>query len=478
MKPSLSFLLLLLTFVSNSGVASKSSEETIDFIIENVNVITMTEEAVLRGKAIAVREGKIVAVVNQTEASRYKATKRVNGNNQYVIPGLADMHVHMRMHPKAMFNLLLANGVTTAANMRLADGEVDHIALRDAVVNGKMRGPRYLVGGPMLKHEVLPNVDSVAAVLESHIKEQYDFIKIHDDLKLDVFNALLDGAKQLSLPVTGHTQRLLPLRYSLRMSSIEHVEEFLYVTEMGLDAEPGNFLAALDKFINAYQANIQLLQNPDYRKELAKKIADSGIYLDPTLTIYKYIALYLNDTKLKALESDPRLSFIPKSTVEENLNPEKNGYRRNMFGRFGPAIGLKTQAEIADHFARNVKLLMSLTKDLHEAGVPLLLGTDAFGAVVPGFATHQELELLVESGLSPYEALKTGTVNVAAYLGESNKSGTIEKGKIADFVLIANNPLINIRHAEQVQGVFTQTNWYADQDLNDFINEAASLANY
>jgi imidazolonepropionase-like amidohydrolase len=101
----------------------------------------------------------------------------------------------------------------------------------------------------------------------------------------------------------------------------------------------------------------------------------------------------------------------------------------------------------------------------------LLLGSDAFGALVPGFAPHQELELMVAAGLSPYEALRTGTVNVAAYLGEVDSAGTVEIGKRADFTLVAANPLDDIRHAAKVRGVFSHAKWHSATELEARIAE-------
>ena len=103
--------------------------------------------------------------------------------------------------------------------------------------------------------------------------------------------------------------------------------------------------------------------------------------------------------------------------------------------------------------------------ELHDAGVPLLLGSDAFGALMPGFAPHQELELMVAAGLSPYEALRTGTLNVAAYLGEADSAGTVEIGKRADFTLVAANPLDDVRNAARVRGVFTHAKWHSATEL-------------
>ena len=117
-----------------------------------------------------------------------------------------------------------------------------------------------------------------------------------------------------------------------------------------------------------------------------------------------------------------------------------------------------------------------LIRALHEAGVPLLLGTDSFGTLVPGFSIHRELEMMVAAGLTPYEALRTGTVNAAAYLDESDTAGTIEVGKRADFILVEENPLTDIRHVSNVQGVFNQGKWHSEIALARMLAEAKLLS--
>ena len=128
------------------------------------------------------------------------------------------------------------------------------------------------------------------------------------------------------------------------------------------------------------------------------------------------------------------------------------------------------------HLERNIETMSALLFEMHEAGVPLLLGTDLFGAVVPGFSVHQELELMVDAGLTPYEALRTGTVNVADYLDETDSAGTVEVGKRADFILVADNPLADIGNAADVSGVFFHGKWRSASDLANMLMEAKALS--
>jgi imidazolonepropionase-like amidohydrolase len=158
----------------------------------------------------------------------------------------------------------------------------------------------------------------------------------------------------------------------------------------------------------------------------------------------------------------------------ESLDTEKNEYRAGLvpvFSKF--LLSVKDQSSVKGHFERNMKILLTLIKELHDAGVPLLVGSDAFGALVPGFAQHQEMELFVKAGLTPYEALRAATVNAAKYLGEDANAGTIEVGKRADFILLGANPLSNIKNAAEVRGVFTHGKWYPAENLEMRLSRVA-----
>lgn len=444
-----------------------------DYVFENVNVVPMIEEAVLARQAVAIRDGKIVAIVDQSKSADLVADARIDGGGRYLMPGLADMHVHVRWKPQAMFNVFLANGITTVVNMRLDDGEgeIDHVALREDVAAGRMIGPRYLISGPQLHAEQLPTIDQVAPVLDRHVEQKFDVLKVHGDLSPGVFEALIEGARERNVRVTGHAQHLMPLAQSLRMDSVEHIEEFLYTSR---DAEFGQSAAgSTENFLRAYSANLERLSQSEYRAVVVRDVAASGIYVAPSLIIYKYIQIYLDDALFEALRDDERLTYLPDSVRNEYLTSETNEYRRNLTGLFGKHLG--PSIPVHEHFARNVALLSTLLLEMHKAGVPFLLSTDAFGAAVPGFSAHQELELLVAAGLTPYEALRTGTVNVAAYLDEADTAGTIEIGKRADFILLEKNPLLDVRHAAAVKGVFTNGRWHSEEGVQNLLVEARQI---
>lgn len=447
-----------------------------DYVFENVNVVPMNEEYVLTNKAVAVRNGEIVAILDQALADDIEVSTRVDAAGKYLMPGLTDMHIHMRMDPQAAFNLFLANGVTSVFNMGLADRngdvEIDHLLLREDVAAGRMDGPRYLVSGPQLHAEELPTLAEVEPMLEHHVEQGYDVIKVHGPLNNDIYDSLLSGARERGLRVTGHTQHLRPLSDSLSANAIEHMEEFVYASR-----DPAHGAAAagsLENYLAAYFPHAERMSDLAYRAPVVREVAESGIYLDPTLIIYKYILVYISDDLFAELQSDERLAYLPKRTRDEYMNPKTNEYRTGFARLIGEYLG--GQDAVVAHVARNVETFSALLLEMHEAGVPLLLGTDLFGAVVPGFSVHQELELMVDAGLTPFEALRTGTVNVAAYLDETDIRGTVEVGKLADFILVADNPLADIGNAADVRGVFSHGKWRSESHIANLFIKAKALS--
>lgn len=450
-------LMISIVFV---GCASPQQPMTADIVFRNVNVVPMNQNRVLRNKTVAVKDGKIVAIGSQSSTSRIEADQRVDGAGLYLMPGLADMHMHVRMNPQATFNLLLANGVTTATSVALDErwGKIDHLQLRSDVEAGTMVGPRYLVSGPQLNSGNLKTLEDVTKYLNEHVELNYDVIKIHGDLSTEVYDALITGAHERGLRVTGHTQREKPLSHSFVQDSIEHIEEFIYVSPEGF----GPAVHEWPAFFDTYYEYVRRLHDPEFRGSIVEDVAASGIYLDPTLIIFRMIHDWRNDETFAAMQDDELNVYLPAWKLNTWLDADKNTYRREMFFS-------------AEHLKSTGDLLSTLMFEFHEAGVPLLLGTDSFGTLVPGFSVHKELALMTNAGMTPYEALKTGTVNVAAYLEESDQAGTVEVGKRANFILVKGNPLRDVANAGKVHGVYTLGNWHSKSDLDAMLEDAKAL---
>jgi len=443
--------------LASFGPHFASAQTKADYLFENVHVIPMHEERVIENQAVAVRDGAIVAIIDAGNAEQIDASTRIDGEGRFLMPGLADMHVHVRWDPQTMFNLFVAHGVTTVVNMFIKDGgtSINHTDLRSEVENGKRIGPRYLLAGEHFQDDYPSSIEEVKQVLVRHVANQYDFVKVHGDLAPDIYDALVDGARARDLRIIGHAQHLRPLKDTLLLDALEHAEELLYVSP---DPDFGRKLK--EDFLSTYRQHAEGLRDPSYRAPIVEEIARSGIYLDPTIIVYKMVGEWASDSKLLAIGKDPSMGYLPQTVKSRWLSLARNPYQEEGF----PI----TPTEVE----RNVETLLLLVKDLSDAGVPLLLGTDTFGTLVPGYSVHQELELLVQAGLTPYEALRAGTVNVAAYLGEADEAGKIRSGFRADFILLDKNPLTDILNSRSVSGVFTQNRWHGRSDIKKLKQEA------
>ena len=433
---------LLCLFLLGSCTFNESPR--VDYIVEYIHVISMNSHEVLRDSAVVINDDKIIKIIKQSDADKFNAAQRIDGKGRYMMPGLADMHVHVRWNPQKMFNLFLANGVTTVANMRLKDGGFDHLALREKINSGEIIGPRYLLSGPHLEGNFPGNIKEMNTVLDEHVRNKIDFVKVHGDLKPDIYKAIINGANQRGLKVVGHAQHKIPLKDSLVLNALEHMEEFLYVArDDKLANEPAS------RFLSAYRANVERLLDANYRSEVVSDVAGSGVYVDPTLIVYKMVGVWQSDEHLSALKNNPDLQYLPDDVKNFWLSPVTNPYQQQSF----PI----TKAEVD----KNLQVMLRLTKELHDKGVSILSGSDTFGTLVPGISLHEELAMLVEAGLSPFEALQCSTVTVAAYLGEAGIAGVIQPGARADFILLDKNPLLDIRNSRSVSGVFTRGKWFS-----------------
>ncbi|WP_282080032.1 amidohydrolase family protein [Aquimarina algiphila] len=403
---------------------------------ENVNVIPMNKEIILYNQRVITVNGKISIIEPASKKISQKIDVIIQAKDKYLIPGLAEMHYHLENDVKDEFKLLIANGVTTARNMAEYEGQ-DHIAIREKVKNNELFGPYYVTTGPYLKANDLKTVTDVIDVVKTHHQRGYDFLKIADNLPKEIYTKLLEETGKYNIPVVGHGQRKLPLEYSLRMKSIAHVEEFMNIF------------------------NTQQKADTSYLKQAAMIIKQSGLYVSPTLGVYEMISRYADDKKFAVLKKSDVIKYRPKAYVAYCLS-DSTHYRSNTWFT-APASLIRLSKEL--------QWQKDFTKILNDAEVPLFAGSDTYGLFLPGFSLHRELELICNAGLSPYETLKTATVNPAKYLNRTSVSGTITEGKLADLVLLNKNPLIDIRNTKTIEGVMVKGKWLGKNELSAMLKE-------
>lgn len=419
---------------------------------ENVDVIPMNEEIVLKNQRVITLDGKIIRIQPISENPGIHIQTVIDGTDKYLIPGLSEMHYHWRDANRAIeneFKLLIANGITTVRNMAEYDGQ-DHISIKKKVQNGKILGPNYFTTGPYLSAGYFHDTNDVIRIVKEHKEKEYDFIKIGDGdgISKEIYLKILEESQKYNIPVIGHGQHHLPLEFSLRMKSIEHVEEFIYIFNNG------DF-----KYLN---------NDVDFLNNSAKQIKNSGLYVAPTLVIFEMITQYLEDSKFSDLKESHEAKYLNHSQFNEWLT-DKNQYRADFKGK--DLGGVDALILFNNYF----EWMKKFTKILHDNCVPLLTGSDTFGMVVPGFSLHYEFEFLQECGLTPFEILTASTVNSSRYLNTISSEGTISEGKNANLVLLNKNPLSDIKNTKSIEGVMLKGKWFNRKQLDQFLKDVELL---
>lgn len=402
-----------------------------DTVIANVGVISMLKPCVKQSQNVIVRGGKIVAIGLEDAPA---GARIIDGSGRFLIPGLTEMHAHVPVeNPErddALF-LWVANGVTMARGMV---GHRTHLALREDLLAHRTLGPRLLTSGPPFSGQ-----DSSIAEVEALVREQkaagYDFLKILGGLSADQFEALSAEARRVGMPFEGHVTASVGLRASLEAGQIvvDHLDGYMRVITPDGESYP--------EFYSAwFGAALAPHIDHDLIPEAVAMTKASGAAVVPTETLLENS---FHAYRWEEMTGRPQLKYLPKALRASYIR-----YMRRM------APG--TSAEKAGEYLRIRKTLI---RALHAGGVPVLLGSDAPQMFnVSGFSIHRELASMVAAGLTPFEALATGTTAPAAFFGTTDW-GAIEIGRDADLVLLNADPLQDIANTQRIEGVMVRGRW-------------------
>jgi N-acyl-D-amino-acid deacylase len=407
----------------------------------NVSVVPMDRERVLAGQTVLVRDGRIAEIGPVAAVKVPEGVTRVDGTGKFLIPGLAEMHAHVPPGNAAdstisrVLELFALNGVTTVRSML---GIPRHIPFRERAARGEILSPRIWASGPSFSGGSVPSPDSAVRMVTAEKALGYDFLKIHPGVSRAAFDSMAATADRLGIRFAGHVPFDVGLRRALaaRYWSIDHIDGFVEaMLKDGASLTPaqGGFFG------------IGLMNELD-ESRLPALIAETkarGVWIVPT---ERFLEAMAGEEPVEQLATQPDMRHIPASQVQQWTTATTN--LRN-------APGMTVEMR-----RRFIALRRGLLKALHDAGVGILLGSDApqlWNA--PGFSVTHELGTYVAAGLTPYQALATGTRNVAVFLGNEAEAGTIAAGKRADLVLLDGNPLTDISSVGRRAGVVVGGRW-------------------
>lgn len=408
------------------------------YLIKNVNVIPMNQDTVLVNKMVHIKEGIIENIADTIVLSGVQV---LDADNKYLTPGLIDMHVHV--WDRYELGLYLSNGVTAVRNLW---GMPMHLKIKEDVMEENIFSPAFFTTGPKLTGAEFIGDDNLNLTSPSEAKEKiieykergYDFIKTYYGLDKAVFDAVIEQTKTSDMDIVAHPSQKVPFSYHLnsQIKSIEHAEEIVQ--------QPLQF----DLDTIKLQPIIDSISQSKHTKYC------------PTITVFNNIyQMMMNDA---ILDSESLNYMNPLIKMDDS---------KRQFDRWFNAK--KKDPTTVDRIKSQHDFHLTIVKKLHEAGVPIICGTDAgIGVTLPGFSIHKELAFYKEAGLSNYEVLKSATVNASQTHKMMSQLGTIEEGKIANLLLVDKNPLDDLSSLQNPSYVFIKGR-KLDREILDSFNEKA-----
>ncbi|RNF82790.1 amidohydrolase family protein [Montanilutibacter psychrotolerans] len=411
----------------------------------DVNVVPMDRERVLTHQTVLVENGRITAIGPSVAVP--KDARVIDGHGTaFLSPGLADMHTHA--HTAEDMRLYLANGVTSVLNLGEASNEF-MAKVRPAINRGAKPGPHvyaaFLVdGSPRYGHFTVTTPDEARWIVRLAKTNGYEFIKIYNNLSPECFQELIAEGRRLGLPIVGHGVTGVGLERQLDAGQlmVAHTEEFLYTFfsrpgEPEHAPDPARIPAAIDVI----------------RRNKAFVTAD--------LNTYATIARQWGQPDVvDGYLRQPEAQYLSPS---QRIDWKQAGYAARV-GNITPTLDF----------------LKRFTKAMSDAGVPLILGTDAptIPGLAPGYAVHEDMRALEDAGLTRYEVLSSATHTpgemIHRAMPQADTFGTVTEGKRADLILSAGNPLDDLSTLRKPLGVMANGTWYSDKDLQGLLDELAT----
>jgi imidazolonepropionase-like amidohydrolase len=417
----------------------QSSSRPVAFI--DVSVVPMDRERVIENQTVIVRDGRIASIGPTASTRVPDGVTQVDGRGKYLMPGLTEMHGHVPSQAgafaEATMLLFVANGVTTVRGMQ---GSPYHITLRDAIARGETFGPTFYAAGPQLDARRAATPAAAVAAVTEQKQAGFDLLKIQEGVGREAYDSIVATARRLNIPFGGHVPDDVGLWHALssKQGTIDHLDNFLEAVNAA--DFPANHLPAA-----GVGGSTAMLDRRIAGAAAAAKAA--GVAVVPTQALWQMLWVPEDSA---TLSRRPELRYMPPATLAQWYRTIRPGGR------------LQTAEERAAWIATRTKIL----KAVSDAGVPVLLGTDAPQLFsVPGFSIHREMQAMADAAMTPYAILRSGTRDIAAHFGTPAEFGTVEVGRRADLILLDANPLASVANVQRRAGVMLRGMWLPEAEL-------------
>ncbi|MFD2561805.1 amidohydrolase family protein [Aquimarina rubra] len=449
------------------------------FIVENVNLLSENGDSLIKNQSILIEDGMIKAIDTLILSS--SDVNIIDGTGKYLIPGLIDAHVHL-LESKNDLLLYVANGITQVREMI---GAEHHLEWRNQIENGRL-GPKLFVASPRLGtfgtmegkfmefsqwYLNVTNSKQAKKMVQELYEDGYDGIKVYSQLNKECYEAVVNKANELGMPVMGHIAWDITIDdlYKNGQKGIAHFEELANALKREFK-EKNNIPTTFEK-------EDEFLEFLKVRGEsLAKDLKTNNITVTSTLWLAQSFEpqKFELENVLKQVQlqyENPGISEWSKH-VPDGIGwlPLVNRYK--IRGKLSEE-GLEKEKKYWYTYGLACKILGRI---LHKNGVKIMAGTDAnLPPVVPGFSLHNELEVLESIDMTNPEILKSATAIPASFLGTN--TGVIKVGYEANLVLLDKNPLEDISNTKAINTVILRGSIIERTMLDDILNAVEQANN-
>jgi len=433
-------------------VAGAAQGQSKPVAIVGGTLIDGTGRAPVADSVVVIRDGRFQAVGRRAEVSIPQDAEVVEAKGKSILPGLIDGHCHYR---DWMGEIYLAYGVVTCPN--ISNNPVEWIiAQREGVKNGSVRGPRVwasanIIDGPppegtgTLRRQrtsiIVDSEDEARKAVRGLVEKGVDGIKLFERLKPPVAKAAADEAHKLGRPVFGHSLDIFTAAAN-GYQSVEHSWSVVYTSiqepKKKHELDIGRMLRKVDT------DEVHAHMEPAMFDKIIKVMIEKNVHWSPTwATWFRPLSTYAEEMKRRelALLRNPQLKYLPSYILKDT---------ESFFAKYEKMPPEKRKPIVAGY-----KMLQEFVRKFAAAGGKIHTGSDP-NHVVPGYAMHAELQMLVEAGLTPLQAIQTASINVAQAWGKETEYGSIEKGKVADLFIVNGDPTKNISDTQNVESVYME----------------------